>query len=119
MTCDYCGKPIEEKNMATFYASGEPIGRYCSSYCMANIFKKATALMKGMLKGRSKKRTVKKPKKSGTSTVVIPLINKHHSCSVCKKYQPRKRWCKYLNKPTKDCSLDCKPKPEWEKTNAE
>jgi hypothetical protein len=50
-----------------------------------------------------------------TVEVSIPLINKHHSCSCCIKFQPEKRFCKQWNKPTNDCGLECKPKPEWEK----
>jgi len=50
-----------------------------------------------------------------TMTVSIPIIRKHHCCMDCKKYQPRKKWCKQWDKPINDCALECQPKPEWEK----
>jgi len=124
MTCNYCGKEIEGDESAELYAGGKLASAFCSSTCMQKGFKKTLRVLKKMTQGKAAeflnaynaKPSIPAGKKSKIVTVEIPLVKKHHCCSDCKKFQPRKRWCKHFDKSITDCALKCKPKPEWEKT---
>jgi hypothetical protein len=101
MICSFCEKKYSSKKGVSMSVDGQVIANYCSTECRSKAAKK---IIQGL-------------EESETLTLEIPIISKHHCCSACKNYQPRKGWCKFNKKLIEDCGLECKPKPEWEKTD--
>jgi hypothetical protein len=66
MKCSYCGKNLKGDNVS-IYVSGEKTGSFCDSYCMGELFKKMTLLIKKMSRKELLKHSGKKITSKGTT----------------------------------------------------